>query len=328
MTTRVPAETQKSLAFYTLIVIVTTLFINLLSAYIRHIDAGLDCQPWPQCYAQVGEQVQAEDSGKIAQQALAPIDGVKKTHRAVASFLVFAVLFLIHQSRKPNALKGANPTLPYLLLAVIILLAIIGPASYLKTLPIIALLNLAGGVTLLAIAWWLYLQLAHQSLRTHDAPVWINRLWMVALAITIVQILLGAWVSANFAADACRELLACNAAGEYLKTGSSGFGYLRELNLDETGRIIFDSSSVSIHLTHRLFSLLTGSILIASAVALYKYHKRLALIVIALLSIQAFAGLISILLSVPLMVVMIHNLNATLLLIAVMTVNFKLGPAQ
>ena len=307
---------QKLLAKYTLLVLISTVLINLLSAYIRHMESGLSCQPWPACFAVIGEFVKAEDSAEVAQKALAPVEFAKQTHRTIATALVIGVLLLVNQSRKPGAMKGINATLPYLLLAVILLLSVVGPASYLKTLPIIAVINLTGGLALMAICWWLYLQLNSPSRVT--VPVGMKKLWLLAWLLLIAQIFLGAWLSANFAATACPALFSCQASGEYLQPGSQTFWYFRELALNEHGRVMFDSSSITIHLAHRLFALLTAATLLFSAIKTLRRSKPLALAIMGLVLLQCLLGTLSVIFSFPMILIMVHNLTAALLLLAIM----------
>lgn len=321
-------ETQKLLIRYTLVVLLATIFINLLSAYIRHIEAGLDCQPWPECYAIIGEMVVAEDNSVIAQKALAPTDIAKKMHRTIATVLVIAVLLLLNESRKPGVMRGASPPLPYMLLAIILLLAVIGPASYLKTMPIIAVLNLAGGLALMAVCWWLYLQLVHQPKIAPDTapPVWLHKLWLTILLLIILQILLGSWVSANFAADVCSGLLSCQESPQDAVSGSNSSWYFRELILDPDGKVIFDSSTMTIHIAHRIGAIILGLFLLAAAFISIKYEKINGRLVLLLFSLQVSFGAFSVLFDLPLILVMAHNFNATILLMAILKLYFKLKP--
>ncbi|MCB1668133.1 MAG: COX15/CtaA family protein [Pseudomonadales bacterium] len=318
---------QKTLAKITLAVLVATVLINLLSAYIRHTESGLGCQPWPDCYAVIGQYVAAEKPGDIAQKALAPAMVAKQIHRTVATLLVIGVLLLIHQSRKPMAMKNANQSLPYLLLGVIVLLSIVGPASYLKTLPVIAVINLLGGLALTGISWWLYLQLS-QQICSENTPLqiakWQPLLWQLAGLLLILQIALGAWLSANFAASACNALFSCQATGDYLNTGSGSFWYFRELQLDKTGRVMFDASSLEIHQMHRWSAVLTGMTLLLAAGSLLRHLPHLSTLVAGLVLTQWLLGVLIIVFKIPMTLVMVHNLNAALLLLSVMSVNFRL----
>ena len=321
-----PQHHQKLLARYVMMVLVATLIINCLSAYIRHMEAGLGCDNWPSCYGDIGKYVSPIDDSEIAQKALAPTEIAKQMHRTIAALLVIGVLLLVNQSRKPEAMQGVSRHLPYLLLAVLLLLSVIGPASYLKTMPAIAVVNLAGGLALLAMSWWLWLQLNCKN-RT-DAPTWLKRLMMSGWLLLMLQILLGSWVSANYAGLACSELLTCNAPAEYTSDGSGSFWYFRQLALDTEGRILFDNSSIVIHLIHRAGAIITGLILLIGALASLQYRVKMAICLAVLVLLQLLLGASGILLSLPIMVVMAHNLIAALLLMAVMALNYQLVQAK
>ncbi len=317
---------QKLLARYIMIVLVATLLINCLSAYIRHIEAGLGCENWPICYGEIGRFISPSNEAEIAQKALAPTEAAKQLHRTIATLLVIGVLLLVNQSRKPGAMKGMTRPLPYLLLAVLLLLSIIGPASYLKTMPIIAVINLAGGLTLLAICWWLWLQCngSHRSV----VPAWTKRLTMAGWVLLMLQILLGSWVSANYAGLACSELLSCHAPTSYSAEGSDTFWYFRQLTLDSDGKILFDTSSVIIHQVHRAMALLSSLILLIGALSSLQYRKKTAIGLALLVLLQCLLGTSGVLLSLPMIIVMAHNLIAAFLLMAVMALNYQLVQAK
>lgn len=311
---------------YVIVVLLATLFINCLSAYIRHMEAGLSCENWPSCYGDIGKYVSPSNDSEIAKKALAPTEIPKQMHRTIATLLVIGVLLLVNQSRKPNAMQGITRTLPYLLLAVLLLLSIIGPASYLKTMPAIAVANLAGGLALLAICWWLWLQLSNWD-RT-VIPSGLKTLTTAGWLLLIAQILLGSWVSANYAGLACSELISCQPSSAYAVEGSASFGYFRELALDNSGHVIFDNSSVAIHWVHRAGAIITGLILLLGALTTLQYRKKTALCVIALVALQCLLGAFGVVLSLPMALVMAHNLIAGLLLMAVMALNYQLIQAK
>jgi len=319
-------QPQKLLSRYVMIVLVATLIINCLSAYIRHVEAGLGCEQWPSCYGEIGRFISPNDEAEIAQKALAPTEIAKQMHRTIATLLVIGVLLLVNQSRKPRAMQGASRYLPYLLLAVLLLLSIIGPASYLKTIPAIAVVNLAGGLALLAMSWWLWLQINWKD--RSEPPIWLKRLTLAGWILLILQILLGSWVSANYAGLACSELFSCNVSSGYATGGSSSFWYFRQLALDTEGRVLFDASTTLIHLSHRVGAILSSVILLIGALCSLQYRKKTAISLVVLILLQAVLGASGVLLSLPIMVVMAHNLIAALLLMAVMALNYQLIQAK
>jgi len=324
-------QQQTIMSRYLIIVLGATLVINLLSAYIRHIEAGIGCEDWPQCYGLIGQYVQAANESEIARKALAPTQMAKRTHRGIATILVIAVLLLVHHSRRVRMTPGLSRTLPYAMLGVLLLLAVVGPASYLKTLPIIAVVNLVGGLSLLAIAWWLWLQLSVPLVTSRrQSPPWLRSLARSGWVLLLLQIILGIWVSASFSGLACTELTSCSNAGVDFSSASNSSGFFQKLALNDNGHVLFSSSSVTIHLLHRIGAIITGLILFASAVSVLRHFSSqrplatTASCIIVLLAVQCLLGVTGIVLSLPLLVVLTHNLVATLLMLAVMALNYQL----
>jgi cytochrome c oxidase assembly protein subunit 15 len=287
-----------------------TLAVNLLSAFIRHQETGLGCAPWPDCYATVGTPVDPATAGPTA--VLTPAETAKQAHRGIATALVFLVLFVVYQARQ-RPLTGFTQHIPILLVAVILILSVIGPASYLKTLPAVATANLIGGMALLTFTWLLWLQSrpsqpgGYPKLRTPAR---------IALAALLLQIFLGAWTSANFAAIACSGFLTCTA--ETSSATLSSFWYLRELELTSAGRIVLDGAQAMIQQSHHLGALLAAGLLMTLALrclAAGGVMGKWGLGLIALLMLQIAAGLAGLYTELPLAVVLLHNLTASLLLL-------------
>ncbi len=291
--------------------LLATLAVNLLSAFIRHQESGLGCEPWPDCYATVGIPVDPATAGPTA--VLTPAETAKQAHRGIATGLVILVLIVVYQARQ-QPLTGFTRQIPILLIAVILLLSVIGPASYLKTLPAVASVNLLGGMALLAFTWLLWLRSRPSQGGGYSQ---LRPLARISLAALLAQIFLGAWTSANFAAIACNGLLACPA--ESSGAGAGSFWYLRELELTSAGRIVLDGAQALIQRTHHLGALLATGLLLALALrclAAGGVLARWGLGLVALLALQIAAGLTGVYAGLPLVVVLLHNLTASLLLLA------------
>lgn len=296
-----------------LLLLTATLLINLLSSYIRHFEAGLGCEAWPDCYGRVGDLIAPAQANTLA--VLTPTQTAKRAHRTIATILVGLVLWAVYQARQ-LPLRGMAQFLPYLLLGVIVLLSVIGPASYLKTLPAIASVNMLGGMALLALTWLLWLEVA----QPRESVVALNSWATVALAVLIVQIALGSWVSANFAGTACSGLLACQ-QHEGASTWWSSFWYFRELNLDGSGRVMIDQAQVIIHQLHQLGAGVTTLVLSGFAVTAIRASGLMArwgMVLLGVLALQLVLGFIALIHGLPLFVVLAHNLVASLLLLCVL----------
>jgi cytochrome c oxidase assembly protein subunit 15 len=309
-----------------LLVLLATISINLLSAYIRHLEAGLDCTDWPACYGLISTYVEPLADQTVAQMALAPVAAAKKVHRGVATLLVILVLLLVAESRKQQGLRGVGRNfpaiLPYIMVAVLLLLSVVGPASYMKTLPAIAVVNLVGGMALMALSGWLWLQLAAEPPVVNSG---LKPLARVGLVLLLLQIVLGVWLSANFAAISCSSLWACEPLAEAVPATGDSFWYFRELRLDESGRVLFDQGMQSIHIVHRLGALLTGLILLALALFSVRRgdaFRRSGLALAALVLLQFVLGASAMIMGLPLILVLGHNLTAALLLLVLLKLNY------
>jgi len=297
--------------------LLATLAINLLSGYIRHHEAGLDCEPWPSCYGQVGHLIAPSDADASPIAVLTPTDNAKRAHRTIATILVILVALVVYQARARN-LRGAVSYLPYSIVAVILLLSVVGPASYLKTLPAIATVNMAGGMTLLALVWLLWL--GTRTPQTGSYPA--LKTWATAgLIVVVVQVLLGSWVSANFAAIACEGFLTCNEAGG--EAGIQSFWYFRELTLTESGRIELGADQSLIQQTHHLGAVLTTGVLATLAILCSRAGGNAASwghALQMLLVVQIMLGLSGLVMNLPALIVLTHNLVASLLLLTTLRI--------
>lgn len=291
---------------------------NVLSAYLRLDEAGLGCTPWPDCYARLEANGRGTESALPA--ALAPHEQLKQAHRLLAGALVLVVLVVLHQ-RARLGLQGSEATLPFALGTVMLGLAVVGPASYLKTIPAIATTNLLGGLLLLALAWRLLLA----SRRPPQVAVanGVRRFVLVSLVAVAAQSALGAWTSANFAGIACNGVFACVEPAA-AASGLAAFNYFRELELDATGRVLMGPEAWLIQYVHRLGAWLTTAVLALLAAGLWREGLRAhAVILGALLALQIGVGLAAAAAGMPLFLVLLHNLLAAGLVVALIDINYR-----
>jgi cytochrome c oxidase assembly protein subunit 15 len=133
MTTMKLAQSLLWLAFGLVLVVLGT------SSGLRLATNGLGCTPWPRCYA-APATAQAVQSSASAQ-------SVRLAHRIAASGFALAVLPAIAIGWR--RWSGGRRAVAVVLLAVTALLAIIGRYTP-SPLPAVTLLNVLGGLTLLA----------------------------------------------------------------------------------------------------------------------------------------------------------------------------------
>lgn len=301
------------------LLLITTFSVNLLSAFIRHHEAGLGCMPWPDCYAVIGT-IEAPTSGiAAATDALTPTALVKQIHRASATALVILVLAATHLVRQSTGLPKLAQMIPYLMIAVVLLLAVVGPASYRKTLPAIATINLVGGMLLLALCHCLWV-----SVRGHPMypplPV-IGRLRWWVLGLLSGQVILGAWVSANFAGNACAQTLRCSIADVSIGEAMRGFWFWRELTVDDVGRIVMDDSQRYVQWWHRFGAVVGGGAVFLLALARIRVGGGAAvagIVAMLLLLMQLALGSSTSYFGPGLAVALAHNAVASLLILSVL----------
>jgi len=189
------------------------------------------------------------------------------------------------------------PWLATTLLALVVFQATLGMWTVTLLLkPAVVTAHLLGGMAILALLVWLtLLQLGiSANLRELRIPA------AAALAVLVVQIALGGWVSANYAALACPDLPLCRGA------------LLPPL----------DDPLAVIHWTHRVFALVAVAVLSWASAQTFKRSRALALLIAALLLLQFSLGVANVWFVSPLWLATAHNAGAALLLAAIVVLNF------
>jgi heme a synthase len=306
--------------------VVLTFLVIVAGAYVRLEDAGLGCPDWPGCY---GQLLGVPD--EVAEQAYpgAPLDKARAWkemfHRYLAGALGLLILAIAAIAWRRRAQIGRSPGLATLLVAVVALQATLGMWTVTLLLkPAIVALHLLGGMTTLALMTWLALREIDPPAAPAAAAQALKPWAALGLAVLAVQIALGGWVSANYAALACPDFPACH--GRWLPDMDFGhaFHVLRELGVTAAGAPLAQDALVAIHWTHRLGALVTVFYLAALAgraltVPALGVSSGLLL---ALLAAQAVLGVANVLAGLPLALAVAHNGGAALLLVALVMLNF------
>ncbi len=163
------------------------------------------------------------------------------------------------------------------------------------------------------------------------ASSWLARTGIAALAILAVQIALGGWTSANYAALACPDFPTCQTRWWPPVTDfREGFVLWRELGVDYEGGVLDNPARVAIHFSHRLGAIAATLVLGVLGWMLVR-RPRLrpdGIAVLAALGVQLILGASIIVYGVPLAVAVAHNGVAALLLLAVLNANQRIGHHQ
>jgi cytochrome c oxidase assembly protein subunit 15 len=307
-----------------------TLVVVTLGAWVRLTDAGLGCPDWPGCYGRliVSEEIHADP--EVADLTAArPLEAGKAwremIHRYAATTLGFVCLLLAGLAIARRKQPGQPVVLPLVLLGLVILQGLLGMWTVtLQLLPIIVVLHLLGGLSVLACLFWLA--------RGKPAPIAAGRglraLGLAALAALALQILLGGWTSANYAALACPDFPTCQTEWwPDIADFGEGFNLIHEVGPDYEGGVLDHPPRVAIHFGHRLGALLATVLIAAFAARLLGRTgaRGAAAAVLAALAAQVGLGISIVLFGVPLGLAVAHNGVAAILLLTVVNANQRIG---
>ena len=138
-----------------------TLMVIVLGAYVRLSDAGLGCPDWPGCYGKLivpeGSSSQIEEINLVYPERPFEKDKAWKEmfHRYLASILGFLILILTFLSWSKKQFSNIR-LFSGILLALVIFQGILGMLTVTLLLkPIIVMLHLLGGLTILSLFYCL-----------------------------------------------------------------------------------------------------------------------------------------------------------------------------
>jgi len=299
------------------------------SAIMHLSNVGMGSPDWPASYGLIGGGGAAGmEAGKAhtVVSAITPSTTAGRVHRAVANILqllIIAVVFSVFLKRKSGSLR--RPLLiPMLALILSLFLAFLGawygsPLRY----PWIMMINLTGGIGLLALFWWLTLDIyARPAPLLSDAGRRLKPWAIIGLLIVAIQITLGAWTDAYYAALACTGLPGCAGVNWSGSDFLRGFGFLGSLDVDASGKVITDHAiAASIHMTHRIMALITAlftGLLAWRAILLDGKPRIMGITIFVVLAVQMGLGLAMIHFSMPVTFVVAHTVTAALLVLAIL----------
>jgi cytochrome c oxidase assembly protein subunit 15 len=307
--------------------------VIMLGAWTRLVHAGLGCPDWPGCYGFLTVP-QSETKMAIANARFpeTPVDVAKgwpeMIHRYAAGMLgllVFGLAAYAVRQRKLNV----PVKLPLFIAGFIVLQGAFGMWTVtLKLWPQVVALHLLGGFTTLSLLALLVLRL-RSRVRGGLAQTAVlksagKRPWLYGgLLLVIMQIALGGWTAANYAAVACTDLPTCG--GQWWPQDmdfAHGFDITQHVGPNYLGGKLNADGRVAIHVSHRLGAvvvLIYFSVLLGLLWARRRRNglgQSVAVVAVVLLA-QIGLGLANVILYIPLAVAVAHNATGALLLLSV-----------
>ncbi len=214
-----------------------------------------------------------------------------------------------------------------LTLAVIIFQALLGMWTVTWLLkPVVVMGHLLGGLTTFSLLTWIAWRATGIPIRSGEAGR-LRRLLLIGLVLLAIQIALGGWTSANYAALACgTDFPKC--AGQWWPAHDfrEGFVLWRGIGVDYEGGILDNEARIAIQLAHRLMALVVVGHLLALAARLLRSPglRGWGTLLGALVLLQFGLGIANVVMSLPLHVAVTHNAGATALLIVLVTLLARL----
>ena len=303
------------------------LVVVVFGAYVRLSDAGLGCPDWPGCYGHLTvptgeqhvEQAQQDFPGRPVEHAKAWKEMI---HRYLASTLGLLIAGLALLSFR----AGHPRWLPRVLLLLVIVQGLLGMWTVTWLLkPLAVTAHLLGGLTTLALLFWLWLD-TRPPPPIDPQPPRVRLFAGVALALLAGQVFLGGWTSSNYAALACPDLPTCQGRMWPELDVAEAFTMWRGLGQSYEYGVLDNRARVTIHHLHRVGALVVSAVLLALAAWLWRQGvswRGHAQGVLALLALQVAIGVSLVMLQLPLALAAAHNAGAALLLLAVTKLNHR-----
>ncbi len=300
------------------------LLVIVVGAYVRLTHAGLGCPDWPGCYGKAfvsdSAEFKADAAAGFPQYAVDTAKAWKEmTHRYLAGGLAVLVLSWFGLAWREK------PRFPAVTLTVLVLLLIAGQAGLgmwavaSGTRPGVVTAHLLLGFFTFWTIGWSYLRLnpAAELRPVRSGPLAFTGL---AILVLLIQILLGGWVSSNYAGLACSDFPRCN--GSWLPNAE----YPSILDPFRDSGLSADAKS-AIQALHRVlagltFIVLSGLMLSATSERYPKPVRLAANILSLLLLLQIVLGIFSVKYQLPLALAVAHNAVAALMMLPLLAILF------
>jgi cytochrome c oxidase assembly protein subunit 15 len=299
--------------------------IVILTLSIRRRDAG---HPWRGIAFLLGLLVASTVVRAVVGHAMDPVLGV-----LVAVYFAWLALLASRHGTSQSPLK-----LSAFIAGFLVLQGLFGMWTVtLKVWPQVVTAHLLGGFTMLSLLWLLQLRLQNRPWQLQAQELVrlqsLKSFALAALIVVVVQIALGGWTASNYAAVACPDFPTCQAQWLPPTDFHDAFNFSQHIGPNYLGGKLDNDARVTIHLMHRLGAFITTLVLAALIVTGLKSaatpRARNQFIVVAVvLLLQLLLGIGNIVLHFPLHVTVSHNAVGALLLLTMVTLNYRLRTAE
>ncbi|MCE4538381.1 COX15/CtaA family protein [Pelomonas sp. P7] len=315
----------------TLLALFLTFDLIVFGAFTRLTDSGLGCPDWPGCYS-AASPVGAHEHIEAAQTAMptGPVTHAKAwiemLHRYLASavgLLILVMAVLSWRLRRHDGESAPSPWWPTLTLAWVCVQGAFGALTVtMKLFPAIVTLHLLFGLGLLMLLAW---QREAYELRPLPAPAWLRGAAGLVLALALLQVALGGWVSTNYAVLACDEFPTCHGGQWWPHLDfAQGFELWRDLGRRADGGWLGFEALAAIHMAHRIGAAVVFCALIALAWVLRGPAPAWSRWLLAAGGWQLATGLSNVVLDWPIVAALGHTGGAALLLALLTTLLARL----
>ena len=305
----------------TLLTLFLTFDLILFGSFTRLTDSGLGCPDWPGCYGHASP-LGAHEAIASAQAAMptGPVTfskaWIEMIHRYLAMTVGVLILTLAVFSWRAERSLWGWPTLT--LIWVCVQGAFGALTVTMKLFPAIVSLHLLGGM-LLAVLLTIQLVRQNHSPWTQvrkPIPTSLYLLMLATVLVLVLQILLGAWVSSNYAVLACNTYPQCQGSWWPEMNFDKAFELWRPLGMDGQQQALPFQALTAIHMVHRWHAVVAAILLVLVATAWIKQGlRRQGWGLVALLVLQFITGISNAVLGWPMLAALMHTGAAVSMLI-------------
>jgi cytochrome c oxidase assembly protein subunit 15 len=313
-----------------------TFDLIMFGAFTRLTDSGLGCPDWPGCYGHAdplaaGEHIRAAETAMPYGPVTLAKAWIEMLHRyfAMGVGVLILVQAVLAWSKRDQFRRSPWPATGLLLLVCV--QGLFGALTVtMKLMPGIVTMHLLLGVLLLC-ALGMLAGLSSPVAFEPDVAARFAAPARIALAVVVLQIALGGWVSTNYAVLACQDFPLCNGAVMPETDFARGFDVTRPLGLNDDGSLLPVQALVTIHWTHRAFAVLVLAAVGFLVVRLRGVGsgepalKRAAWMLAGLLLLQLATGISNVVFAWPLAVAVLHNGGAAALALTLALLNSRLA---